>query len=330
MFGSHLISVGPVARFDLSAKDAKLGGCVVGVALPSWTESAVATPGAAPEAAHMGVVELLVRDLDVMTDFYQQAATLDVLDQSGPTATLGSGGTPTMVLRQEKDLPSFNQYGAGLYHTEILFEDSPRLATALASLAQRSPHTYQGSADHLVSEAFYFADPEGNGLEIYRDRRRDQWNIGADGSVEMGTQFLDPNGFLAKWYDPEAVLKDETEPSAMIGHVHLQVGDIPTARAFYEGVLGFDVTQDLGSVLFLSAGGYHHHVGLNTWKSGGAGPRAASLGLGNVRIRVPNHDDIGALKERLSFHNVASEDDGQALRFADPWGTQLVVIADHS
>lgn len=296
--------------------------------LPTWTQVPTATRGSAPDGAHMDVVELLVRDLDGMTNFYQNAATLDVLDQSGPTVILGSGGVAAMKLRQEKNLPGFNHRGAGLYHTAILFEDSPRLATALAALAERSPHTFQGSADHFVSEAFYFADPEGNGLEIYRDRSRDQWTVSADGSVLMGTEYLDPNQFLARWYDPDATARAGAEPSAMIGHVHLQVGDIATARAFYEGVLGFDVTQDLGSALFLSAGGYHHHIGLNTWKSGGAPPRAATLGLGDVRIRFPRRDDIVALKERLRFHNITFEDDGWALRFVDPWGTQLVVVAD--
>lgn len=107
--------------------------------LPTWTQVPTATRGSAPDGAHMDVVELLVRDLDGMTNFYQNAATLDVLDQSGPTVILGSGGVAAIKLRQEKNLPGFNHRGAGLYHTAILFEDSPRLATALAALAERSP-----------------------------------------------------------------------------------------------------------------------------------------------------------------------------------------------
>lgn len=289
---------------------------------PSWAEGPTPTRGAAPDATRMDAVELLVHDLDAMTEFYRRAVTLDVLDQSGPTATLGSGGIASIVLRQEKDLPTADRNGAGLYHSAILFEDRARLATALASMATNASHLYQGSADHLVSEAFYFRDPEGNGLELYRDRPREQWQVGPDGSVRMGTEPLDPNRFLQEWYDPDAV---PGEGSSTIGHVHLQVGDIPTARRFYEGVLGFDVTAAMDSALFLSAGGYHHHLGMNTWHSAGAAPRAATLGLGDVRILVPERADVEALAERLRDHGIESADDGRALRFADPWGTRLAV-----
>lgn len=292
--------------------------------VPTWTPVAVPTPGAAPDGARMDAVELLVHDLDAMTAFYQQAVTLDVLDQSGPTATLGRGGVASVVLRQEKELPGRDRHGAGLYHTAIVFQDERRLAGALASMAERAGHLYQGSADHLVSEAFYFADPEGNGLELYRDRPREQWQLGPNGTIRMTSDFLDPNRFLSRWHDPDADADDDGA-SAAIGHVHLQVGDIPTARRFYEGVLGFDVTWSLDSALFLSAGGYHHHIGMNTWHSAGAGPRAATLGLGDVRVLVPTRDDVEALADRLRHHGVEAADDGHVLRFADPWGTRLAV-----
>ncbi len=288
----------------------------------AWMPAAVPSRGAAPDETRMDAVELLVHDLDVMTTFYEQAVTLEVIDQSGTTATLGRGGLPIMRLRQEKELPGRDRRGAGLYHTAIVFENEARLASALASMAQRASHLYEGSADHLVSEAFYFHDPEGNGLELYRDRPREQWTFAPDGSPQMGSELLDPNAYLRTWYDADRPIEGA---SAAIGHVHLQVGDIPTARAFYEGVVGFDVTFDMGSALFLSAGGYHHHIGANTWQSGGAGPRAASLGLGDVRISVPTLDDVEALADRLAFHGVARRDDGRALRFDDPWGTRLVV-----
>ncbi|MBY0689080.1 VOC family protein [Microbacterium marinilacus] len=273
----------------------------------------------------MDTVELLVRDLDAMTAFYRDAVTLDVLDESGPTATLGRAGVPVMALRQEKDLPGRDRTGAGLYHTAIVFEDERRLAVALASMAERAAALYEGSADHLVSQAFYFHDPEGNGLELYRDRPRDEWTVAADGTVRMGSLPLDPGGFLRQWYEPD---RADAGPSAAIGHVHLQVGDIPTARRFYVDVLGFDVTASMDTALFLSAGGYHHHIGMNTWHSAGAGPRAASLGLGDVRLVVPGREDVEALADRLRLHGVAVEDDGRSLRFGDPWGTRLVVTPD--
>lgn len=293
--------------------------------IPEWVTATIATAGAAPDATRMDAVELLVRDLDAMADFYRDSVTLEVLDQRADTATLGSGGVPSIVLRQEKNLPAPSRRDAGLYHTAIVFEDRTRLATALASMANSAGHLYQGSADHLVSEAFYFSDPEGNGLELYRDRPRDQWTIGADGTIQMATEMLDPNMFLREWYDPDAVGEGA---SAVMGHVHLQVGDISTARRFYEGVLGLDVTFAMRSALFLSAGGYHHHIGLNTWHSRGAGPRAASLGLGDVRIIMPTRDDVDALADRLRFHSVDYADDGRTLAVGDPWGTRLAVTAE--
>ncbi|WP_336640933.1 VOC family protein [Microbacterium sp. USHLN272] len=291
----------------------------------AWRAASVSTAGAAPDDTRMDTVELLVRDLDAMTAYYQQAVTLDVLDQSGATATLGRGTQKIMRLRQENDLPNANPRGAGLYHTAILFQDQHQLAASLLSMAERVPQTFTGSADHLVSEAFYFTDPEGNGLELYHDRPRDEWTILPDGGVQMASLALDPNAFLQQWLTTDASTSGDT---AAIGHVHLQVGDIPSAKAFYAGVLGFDVTADLGSALFVSAGGYHHHIGMNTWQSAGAGPRAASLGLGDVRIVVPTRDDVEALADRIRSHGVDGADDGHALRLADPWGTRLVITPD--
>lgn len=291
--------------------------------VPAWRPHHVATVGTAPDGTRMNTVELLVRDLDAMTAYYQHAVTLDVLDQSGATATLGRGGVPVMVLRQERDLPAADPRGAGLYHTAIVFEDERRLAASLASMAQRVPQTFTGSADHLVSEAFYFTDPEGNGVELYRDRPREEWTVNPDGTIAMATEYLDPNQFLRRWHDPEV---PDAGASAAIGHVHLQVGDIASARQFYVDTLGFDVTAQLGdSALFVSAGGYHHHIGMNTWRSAGAAPRAASLGLGDVRILVPTRTDVEALADRLRFHGVPTADDGETLRFADPWNTRLAV-----
>lgn len=287
-----------------------------------WRSAPSPTTGAAPDGTQMDTVELLVRDLDAMTAYYRQAVTLEVLDQSGPTTVLGRGTQKIMTLRQEKDLPTAHPRSAGLYHTAILFQDEQHLASALASMAQHVPQTYTGSADHLVSEAFYFTDPEGNGLELYHDRPRAQWTLLPGGGVQMGSLPLDPNGFLQEWLDEDAVDSGDT---ATIGHVHLQVGDIPTARRFYVDVLGFDVTADLGSALFVSAGGYHHHIGMNTWQSAGAGPRAAALGLGDVRIVVPTRDDIDALADRLGSQGIAGADDGRSLRLVDPWGTRLVI-----
>ncbi|TDP90405.1 catechol 2,3-dioxygenase [Leucobacter luti] len=292
----------------------------MGVTSSDWQVPSLATAGTAPDGTQMAAVELLVSDLDAMTRFYQEAVTLDVLNQSGASATLGRPGTPIVTLRQEKDLPGPDRHGAGLYHTAILFKDESALASAVASVAQRAPGVFEGSADHHVSEAFYFHDPEGNGLELYRDRPREEWSIRPDGTIVMGVDPLDPNAYLLRWHDPDA-----SAPEGAIGHVHLQVGNIEAARRFYVDVLGFDITAQIGTALFVSAGGYHHHIGVNTWNSAGAGPRAASLGLGDVRIIVPARSDIDALTDRLRFHSIPAADDGHSLRFEDPWGTRLAV-----
>lgn len=272
-------------------------------------------------ATAMGAVELLVRDLDAMTRYYHDGVGLDVLASRGAEVVLGAGSA-AVVLRQERDLPPAAPHSAGLYHTAILFPHEAALAASLLSVARLAPGTFTGSADHLFSEAFYFTDPEGNGLELYRDRPREQWTYDAAGTLQSATLPLDPNGFLARHLE-EGTGTDGAE----VGHVHLQVGDIPTARAFYVDVLGFDVTMDYGSALFVSAGGYHHHLAMNTWGTRGTGPRAASLGLGEVAVEVPARDDVAALADRVRRAGLPLTDDGRTLTVADPWGTRVRVTA---
>lgn len=146
--------------------------------------------------------------------------------------------------------------------------------------------------------------------------------MGPNGTVNMVTEPLD-----AKTFIHDVLAREEEADRAVIGHVHLQVGDIPQARAFYEGVLGFDVTQEYGPrALFLSAGGYHHHIDLNNWRSPNAAPRAASLGLGTATIILPTRSDVEALSERVAGHGVKVKDDGRAIVVDDPWSTHLTFI----
>ncbi|UFU06166.1 VOC family protein [Ruania halotolerans] len=282
----------------------------------------------------MGTVNLLVRDLDAMIRYYATGIGLDVLEHTGPTAVLGRGSTPIMRMRAERDLPTFSRRDAGLFHTAILFADRASLAQALVSVAQFAPASFTGSADHLVSEAFYFDDPEGNGVELYVDRPREQWARTAGGGVQMDSLPLDPNAFVrahlapATQAAPASPSGQTNVPDAVIGHVHLQVGDIATARAFYVDTLGFEVMAAFGrQALFIAAGGYHHHIGMNTWNSAGAGPRAATLGLGQVSIEVPTTDDVVALTDRLRLAGVKGRHDGATVRFEDPWNTLIEVSA---
>ncbi|MFI7579512.1 VOC family protein [Kocuria kalidii] len=272
----------------------------------------------------MGAVELLVSDLDTMVAYYADAVTLDVLAHAGDTAVLGRDGRTVVRLRQVGELPPARRGQAGLFHTAVVFEDEPALAAALASVATVAPHSFTGSADHLYSQAFYFDDPEGNGVELYTDRPRDTWRREPSGLLTLASEPLDPHGFLQEHLRGRDGHRPAAPPAAL-GHVHLQVGDIPQGRQFYVDVLGFEVMSDIGSALFVAAGGYHHHIALNTWHSAGAGPRAASLGLGQVNIDLPGADDVAALESRLRDHRIATRHDGAVLRFEDPWRTLIQV-----
>lgn len=274
----------------------------------------------------MGPVTLRVGNLDALTAYYRDAVALVVLDETSDTVTLGRGTTPVMVLRHAPELRHASPRDAGLFHTAILFDTEEALAAAVYSVARKYPNTFTGSSDHLVSKAFYFTDPEGNGVELYWDRDRTQWSW-AHGSIEMSTLFLDPNTFLQENLTETAVA-DPLIGGARVGHVHLQVGDIPSAREFYVERLGFDETATYGpSALFVSAGGYHHHMAMNTWNSQGAGRRQLGLGLAQVDIEVPTTDDLGSLVERMRHYGVDTRDDGQTVSFDDPWANLIRVVA---
>lgn len=274
----------------------------------------------------MGPVTLSVGDLDTELRYYRDGVALEVLDEGAGSVTLGRAGTPVLVLTAAPELRHASPRDAGLFHTAILFDTEEALAAAVYSVARHYPGTFTGSSDHLVSKAFYFSDPEGNGVELYWDRDRTQWSW-AHGTVEMSTLFLDPNAFLADNLTERAAT-DPAIGGARVGHVHLQVGDIASARDFYVTRLGFDETATYGpSALFVSAGGYHHHMAMNTWNSAGAGRRGPALGLARVDIEVPQADDLGALAERMRHYGVETRDDGRSVSFDDPWANLIRVTA---
>jgi catechol 2,3-dioxygenase len=275
----------------------------------------------------MGPVTLLVADLDAMTGYYRDAVALSVLDEHDGEVTLGRGTTPVIVLRSAPELVHASPRDAGLFHTAILFETQAALAAAVYSVATKAPGTFTGSSDHLVSQAFYFTDPEGNGVELYWDRDRSLWSW-THGQIEMGTLFLDPNTFLQEHLTEQAVEQPDIG-SARVGHVHLSVGDTATAKEFYVDRLGFETTISMGaSALFVSAGGYHHHMAMNTWNSAGAGRRARTLGLGEVDIVLQHSDEVGALGERMSHYGIETRDDGKTVSFDDPWGNIIRVVSE--
>ncbi|MCS5504661.1 VOC family protein [Curtobacterium flaccumfaciens] len=271
----------------------------------------------------MGAVTLRVADLDAMIRYYRDGVRLSLLSHDGGVAVLGRGSTPIVVLEHAPAMRHAGPREAGLFHTAILFDTRADLAAALYSVATQYPAGFTGSADHLVSNAFYFTDPEGNGVELYWDRDRTEWSW-THGMVDMDTKYVDPNAFLQSHLTQEALDTTAARPGK-VGHVHLSVGDVATARSFYVDTLGFETTAGFGEALFVSAGGYHHHMAMNTWNSRGAGRRQLALGLGLVRIEVPAADDLGALTERMRHGGVELADNGRTVAFDDPWANRIEV-----
>lgn len=273
-----------------------------------------------PANTAMGAVTLWVADLDTLVSYYRDGVGLELLTQVADRAVLGFKGREIVILEHKPAMKYASPHEAGLFHTAILFPSEAALARAVYSVAQKYPGTFTGSADHLVSKAFYFNDPEGNGVELYWDRDRSEWSW-AHGVIEMDTIFLDPNQFLN-----ENLTDSVVEEEKRVGHVHLSVGSVPAAEEFYVKMLGFEKTLNWGGqALFVSAGGYHHHMAMNTWRSKGAGRRQLALGLGNVEINLDQRDHIEEAKDRLDFYQQKVVVDGNSLRVEDPWGNLITL-----
>lgn len=273
-----------------------------------------AAPSVLPTQTRMGVVDIDVRDLDAVAAYYTEAVGLDVIEETPDGILLGRGEPLLQLVRT--DAPADTPTSAGLYHSAILYPDEASLAATLARIAEQAPMSYQGAADHAVSVAFYFGDPEGNGLELYVDRPREEW-VWQDGEVQMGSAFVDVNAFIQEHIGGEA---GET---ATLGHVHLRVGDLDQARAFYADTLGFDVTAVADGALFYSAGGYHHHLATNTWQSSGAGARPDSAGLGALTVVLPDAGPLAEIAERVEAAGADALVSDEGLVTADPWGNTI-------
>ena len=263
----------------------------------------------------MGAVTLWVADLDTMIRYYREGVGLQLLSHVGNRAVLGFNDLEILILEHKPMMKHASPHEAGLFHTAILFPSQAALAKAVASVARQYPGNFTGSADHLVSKAFYFNDPEGNGVELYWDRDRSEWSW-VHGSIEMDTIFLDPNQFLSEHLTDSPVEEDKK-----VGHVHLSVGSIPAAEEFYVKMLGFERTMSWGdAAIFVSAGGYHHHMAMNTWRSKGAGKRQLALGLGKVEIVLDSQDQVLETKDRLDFYKLDTSLDSNIAKVEDPWG----------
>ena len=273
----------------------------------------------------MGAVTLWVADLDTMIRYYRDGVGLQLLSHVGNRAVLGFKSLEILILEHKLMMKHASPHEAGLFHTAILFHSQAALAKAVASVARQYPGNFTGSADHLVSKAFYFNDPEGNGVELYWDRDRSEWSW-VHGSIEMDTIFLDPNQFLSEHLTDSPVEEDKK-----VGHVHLSVGSIPAAEEFYVKMLGFERTMSWGdAAIFVSAGGYHHHMAMNTWRSKGAGKRQLALGLGKVEIVLDSQDQVLETKDRLDFYKLDTSLDSNIAKVEDPWGNIISLQSKNS
>jgi catechol 2,3-dioxygenase len=256
----------------------------------------MSTASAPTDIAH---VTLTVHDLARVAAFYEQALGLRRLSGDGAEVTLGSD-TAYLTLRRDTAARRSAPTEAGLFHTAFLLPDRRALARWMTHVAATGV-ALQGASDHLVSEAIYLADPEGNGIEVYADRPRDAW-LGPDGRLKMATLRLDLQGLIRDSDGPWTGVPD----GAVVGHVHLQVGAIGPARDFWNG-FGMVEMAGMPQATFLSWGGYHHHIAGNIWNSNGAGVRAhPSTGLTRVdlaSVTLPPGDHV------------------------DPWGTAIRVVA---
>lgn len=288
---------------------------------------ATATPPSLPARTSLGPVRLRVAAAGRVADFYRRVVGLHDLPPEDGRIRLGTvAGAPIVELVGDPSAPARPPRSTGLFHLAILLPSRADLAQAIHRVS-RAGGSFSGASDHLVSEALYLNDPEGNGIEIYRDRPREEWPRREDGELEMATLAIDLDGVLGALSPgtPDEGVPDRTAT----GHVHLQVRDIPEAEAFYHGVLGFDpMVRGYPGALFLSAGAYHHHLGLNTWGTRGApAPPSGARGLDRFQITLPAASDLDAAAARLAAagHEVVTEDDG--LRCVDPSGNGLVLTA---
>jgi catechol 2,3-dioxygenase len=280
-------------------------------------------PSASPTFAsrtplHIGTVGLKARDLDKLTDFYRDAIGLPVLARDAKRARLGAGGVTLLELEHAPDAKPDDPRSAGLFHTAFLQPTRGDLARWLVHAAQNRV-ALTGASDHAVSEAIYLDDPEGNGIEVYRDRLPEEWRWNGN-RIHMTTERLDLDNLAA---DAGAAPYAAAPEGLRIGHVHLRVGDIERAQQFYSGTVGLDVTSGRHGALFMSSGRYHHHVGSNIWQSAGAGPRDDDrAGLAWFTMEA-DPATLAAVREHLKRADIPAQDMEGGLEARDPWGTRV-------
>ncbi len=277
-------------------------------------------PSATPTFAsrtplHIGAVGLIARDLGLLAGYYQHLLGLTVLERTSTVARLGVNGVTLLEIEHRPEAKPDDARTAGLYHTAFLMPTRQDHARWILHIAKnRVP--ISGASDHGVSEAFYLDDPEGNGIEVYNDRPKEQWQI-QDGMVVMQTKQLDVEAIVRE-VEPNAPYTAAPE-GLRIGHIHLRVGNVEQAEQFYRGAVGLDLTRRRGGATFMSSGGYHHHVGANVWHSPGATMRDKDrAGLGWFTIEAADGATFDATVARLNAANVPVENIPGGIETADP------------
>jgi catechol 2,3-dioxygenase len=287
----------------------------------------VQAPGAAsllPDSLTLGPVRLTVSDLDRSVSWYQRALGLRIQRLEPPTAELGDGTSTVLVLDED---PAAGPPGrhAGLYHYALLYPSREELARAAVRLAvTRTP--IQGASDHGTHEAIYLPDPDGLGIELAADRPRELWPTPEEEFGRGGPRPLDLEDLLATVASEEPT--PQIAPGLRVGHLHLHVGSVERGLAFYRDLIGFDVWALLPSAAFVSAGGYHHHLGFNTWLGQGVPPAPPhTAGLRDWTIELPSPDDVATVLARLDQAGIATDPNEGGFVARDPWENALKVVS---
>ena len=274
-----------------------------------------------PAALGLGPVQLTVADLDRSIVWYERALGLRVHRRDEHEAELGDGARALVVVHEDPQARPAGRH-AGLYHYALLYPSREELArAALRLFASRTP--IQGASDHRTHEAIYLPDADGNGIELAADRPREEWP--RDLGYQHGPAPLDFDALLATIEGEQP--GEHVAEGMRVGHMHLHVGDVDDALAFYRDLLGFEEQANLGSAAFVSAGGYHHHLGFNVWKGRGVGPPApGTIGLRHWTIELPTAADVEDVRVRLGRAGVPVEPDDGGFVVRDPWEIAVRVV----
>jgi catechol 2,3-dioxygenase len=276
-----------------------------------------------PATLRLGAVHLTVTGLDRSVAWYQSALGLRVHRHDVDSAALGDGSEEVLVLHEDGTATQPGRT-SGLYHYALLFPTREELArTALRLAAGKVP--IQGASDHGTHEAIYLPDPDGNGIELAADRPRDRWPTPEEEFSGGGPKPLDLDALLATVSGEQA--SAQVQPGLRVGHVHLHVGDIAAGLAFYRDVLGFEVWAKMPTAAFVSAGGYHHHLGFNTWQGEGAPPMpAGAVGLVHWTIVLETAAEVETVRARVGEAGIASEHVPGGFAVTDPFGMVVRVV----